>query len=169
MMPLPYRSVAFLIGAVVILTGCLLETDMAIEPDPEVDSRLAGVWQITSKLPHKLRGDRDEGNIGVHGYIILAPLVNPDGSVDESTLKGFAFDRFERDSKSKLPEMFVSTRKHKGHNLMLIRLADNERREVEEGKTIFKNWVIDYEVNERDELVLRFWSADDFDHMKKIH
>lgn len=168
-MPRLHPYLVLLVAAEFTLAGCLIETETAIKPDPKVNPRLAGVWKITEKLPHEIRGDRDEDDIGVYGYIILAPLENPDGSIDESTLKGLAFDSFERDSESKFPEMFVSTRRHKGHNLMLVRLADYEKEKVGEGEMTFKNWVLDYEFNDGGELFLRFWYLDDFEEMLKVH
>lgn len=168
---MPRFSIRFLLPLVAAFTlpGCLIDTETAIRSDPKVDPRLAGVWQITDKLPHEVRGDRDEDDIGVNGYIIFSPLENPNGEVDESTLKGIAIDRFERDSKSEFPEMLVSTRKHNGHNLMLVRLPDYEKEEAKEGETTFKNWVLDYEFNEAGELFLRFWHVDNFAEMQEVH
>lgn len=168
-MPRLILCIAILIAAACTHTGCLIETETAIKPDPKVDPRLAGVWQIAEKLPHEIRGERDEDDIGVNGYIILAPLENNDGSIDESTLMGIAVDRFGRNAESQFPDMYVSTRKHKGRNLMLICLADYEKEKANQGGKAFKNWVIDYEFNKKGELFLRFWYIDDFEEMQKAH
>ena len=152
-----------------LLSGCLLQTETGIKPDPEVDPRLEGVWQITAKLPTEIRGDRDEDDIGVYGYIIIAPLENVDGTTDATSFMALAFDDFARDGATRFPEMFVSTRKHKGHNLLLVRLADHEKEKVKEGDVTYKNWVLDYEFNKAGELFLRFWSAEHFEELQKAH
>lgn len=159
----------FVVSMAFLLPGCLIETEVPIKPDPKVDARLEGVWRITPKKPGEIRGDRDEDDVGVQGYIIIAPLKNPDGTMDPTSFKALAFDSFERDSPNGFPEMFVSTRKHKGHDFLLVRLADHEKEKVEEGKTSFKNWVLDYEFNRDGELFLRFWSCEDFEEMEKVH
>ena len=159
----------FVVFFSLLLSGCLLETETSIKPDPKVDPRLEGVWQVTAKLPSEIRGDRDEDDIGVNGYIIIAPLENVDGTTDATSFMALAFDGFERDGATKFPEMFVSTRKHKGYNFLLVRLADHEKEKVEEGEVTFKNWVVDYDFNKAGELFLRFWSAEDFEELQKAH
>jgi hypothetical protein len=151
---------------VTVFSGCLLETETAITSDPKVDPRLEGVWQITPKQPNEVRGDRDEDDIGVYGYIIIAPLKNLDGTIDPTTFKAFAIDSFERDSSNDFPEMFISTRKHKGRDLLLVRLADNEKAKAEPGNPSFKNWVLDYEFSKSGDLFLRFWIVDDFEELQ---
>jgi len=72
----------FLITSMIFgLSGCLLDYETAVTPDPKADPRLEGVWQITKKLPKQIRSERDEDDIGVKGYIIFA-------MVDEGTYKG---------------------------------------------------------------------------------
>ncbi len=163
-MPVLITTIAITLAAMFGLSGCLLETETAIKPDPKVDARLEGVWQIAGKLPSEVRGDRDEDDIGVYGYIIIAALEGRD-----DTFKALAFDSFEADTPSKFPEMLISTRKHKGHNLLLVRLADHEKESAEDGEMTFKNWVVDYEFNMSGELFLRFWFADDFDELQNAH
>ncbi len=85
------------------MSGCLLDYETAVTPDPKADPRLEGVWQITKKVSKEIRSDRDEDDIGVKGYIIFAKL-------DEGTYKGIMFDEFERDSPSKFPEVLVLRR-----------------------------------------------------------
>jgi len=103
----------FLITSMIFgLSGCLLDYETAVTPDPKADPRLEGVWQITKKLPKQIRSERDEDDIGVKGYIIFA-------MVDEGTYKGIMFDEFERDSPSKFPEVLVSTKNYQGHSLLL--------------------------------------------------
>lgn len=163
-------SILLVLAAILVgFTGCLLETETAIKPDLKIDPRLEGVWQITAKLPEEIRSERDEDDIGVRGYIIFAPLEIPGAGIDASTYKALAFDSFKRDDPSKFPEMFVSTRNHKGHDFLLVRLADHEKTKVKEGEMKFKNWVVDYEFGQKGELFLRFWSAEDFDELQKVH
>ncbi|MGJ8643413.1 MAG: hypothetical protein ACSHX9_08410 [Luteolibacter sp.] len=159
-------QIPFIVILVLCLTGCLLETETAITPDTKVDPRLEGVWQITPKLPHEIRGDRDEDDIGVYGYIIITPLKNANGPNDPASYKALAFDSFEDDSPSKFPEMIISTRNHKGRDLLLVRLADYEK---EDEGLAFKNWILDYEFNQNGELFLRFWFVEDFDELQKAH
>jgi len=154
---------------VIALSGCLLETETAITPDTKVDPKLEGVWQLTPKLSGEIRGDRDKDDIGVNGYIIIAPLKNSDGTIDPTSYKALAIDSFERDKSNDFPEMFISTRRHNGHNFLLVRLADNEKKKVKKGEAQLKNWVLDYEFNKDGELFLRFWFCDDFDELQKAH
>ena len=156
--------IAITLAAAFGLSGCLLETETAIKPDPKVDPRLEGVWQITEKLPDEIRSDRDEDDIGVGGYIIIAALEGQD-----DTYKALAFDSFEVNTPSKFPEMLLSTRKHEGHNFLLVRLTENEKAKANDGELTFKNWVLDYEFNKSGELFLRFWNADDFEELQKAH
>jgi len=152
------------------LSGCLFETETAITPDTKVDPQLEGVWQITPKLPGEMRGDRDKDDIGVYGYIIIAPMKKSDGTIDPTSYKALAFDSFKRDDNSNdFPEMFISTRRHNGHNLLLVRLADYEKKKAKKGETQLKNLVLDYEFNKYGELFLRFWFCDDFDELQKAH
>jgi hypothetical protein len=144
------------------VSGCLLDYETAITPDPKADPRLEGVWQISKKAPKEVRSDRDHDDIGAYGYIIFAKL-------DEGTYKGIMFDRFERDSPSKFPEVLVSTRKYQGHSLLLVRRPEYEKARSNEGDIQFKNWLVDYEFNQRGELFLRFLSAEDLDELREAH
>ena len=156
--------IAITSAAILGLSGCLLETETAIKPDPKIDARLEGVWQITEKLPNEIRSDRDEDDIGLYGYLIIAALEGQD-----DTYKALAFDSFEAETSSKFPEMLISTRKHKGHNFLLVKLADHEKEKAKGGGMTFKSLVLDYEFNKSGELFLRFWFADDFDELQKVH
>jgi hypothetical protein len=147
------------------LTGCLIETETAITPDPKADPRLEGVWKRTEKLPGEVRGDRDGDDIGVNGYLMVAALAGEDGTA----YKALAFDSFERDTPSTFPEMIVSTRKHKGHNYMLVSLTEDEKKKADAGDGTLKNWVVDYEFDERGDLFLRFLLMDDLDEILKAH
>ncbi len=93
-----YRTTTLMILAAAAFgfAGCLIETETAIKPHAKVDPRVEGVWRITGKLPDEIRNHRDEDGIGVHGYIIIAPM---DGYQD--TYKALAFDRFTPDTPSK--------------------------------------------------------------------
>jgi hypothetical protein len=144
------------------VSGCLLEYETAITPDPKADPRLEGVWQITEKVPKEVRSDRDHVDVGVHGHIIFAKL-------DEGTYKGIMFDSFEKDSPSKFPEVLVSTKKYLGHSLLLVRRPEYEKARSNEGDLKFKNWLADYEFNQRGELFLRFLSAEDLGELEEAH
>jgi hypothetical protein len=50
-----------------------------------------------------------------------------------------------------------------------VRIADHEKEKADDGELTFKNWVVDYEFNESEELFLRFWFVDDFDEIQKAH
>src|SRR5688572_30534474 len=152
-----------LVGSIIPgMSGCLLDYETALTPDPRADSRLEGVWQITKKSSEETRSERDRDDIGVQGYIIFAKL-------DDATYKGIMFDKFERDSPSKFPEVIVSTKQYSGHSLLLVRLADYEKAKVKKGEMSFKNWLVDYELNQKGELFLRFLSAEDFDQLQEAH
>lgn len=148
-----------------LLSGCLIETETAITPDPKADLRLEGVWKRTEKLPGEVRGERDEDDIGVGGYIIFAALQGEDGAA----YKALALDSFERDSSFDFPEMIVSTRKHKGHNYLLVSLTEDEKKKSDDGEATLKNWVVDYEFDEQGDLFLRFLFIDDLDEILKAH
>ena len=149
----------------ICLSGCLIETETAITADPKADSRLEGVWKRSEKLPDEVRGERDGDGMGVCGYLIFAALEGEDGSA----YKALAMDRFERDSSFVFPEMIVSTRKHKGHNYLLVSLTEDEKEKADDGDSTFKNWVVDYEFDEKGDLFLRFLSGDDLDEILKEH
>lgn len=147
------------------LTGCLIETETAITPDPKADPRLEGVWKRAEKLPDEVRGDRDEDGIGVKEYLMLAALAGEDGMA----YKALAFDSFERETPNPFPEMIVSTRKHKGHNYLLVSLTEDEKKKADDGDSTLKNWVVDYEFDEKGDLFLRFLFGEDLDEILKEH
>jgi len=149
----------------ICLSGCLIETETAITPDPMADPRLEGVWKRAEKVPDEVRGDRDEDDIGVGGYLIFAALAGEDGAA----YKALALDSFERDSSCDFPEMIVSTRKHKGHDYLLVSLTEDEKKKADDGDSTFKNWVVDYEFDEKGDLFLRFLSGEDLDEILKEH
>ncbi len=164
-MNLSMLRMAFLLIGSLSLVGCLIETETAITPDPKADPRLDGVWKRAEKLPDEVRGERDEDDIGVGGYLIFAALEGEDGAA----YKALALDSFERDSSFDFPEMIVSTRKHKGHNYLLVSLTEDEKEKADDGDSTFKNWVVDYEFDEKGDLFLRFLFGDDLDEILKEH
>ena len=149
------------------LSGCLIVHEARIEPDSKVDPRLEGVWQITGKLHEEIRSERDQDDIGVNGYLIFAPLENIDGSIDKTAYKLLAIESYERDTRSNLPDLFVSTRRHGDHSYLLIRAPDYVRAEAPDDVLFEYYWLVDYEFNGDGELFLRFLFVDDFDEIQK--
>lgn len=155
---------AALIACVIPLTSCWIQHEIAIQPDPKVDPRLEGVWQITHAQQEEGRGDRDDDDLGVQGYIIFS-------KVDETTYKCIAIDDMDKDSEGKLPDMLVTTKEHKKHHFLNTRLTDYElAKEAEEGKTSgVKYLLLDYEFTKAGELILRYLDAGDFGKADKLH
>lgn len=147
-----FLQVFFAVASCIFVPGCLIQHSKPIKSDATVDPRLEGVWVCQEKLPEEIRTEGDSSDVGVSGYLIFA-------RVDDDTYKVMAIDSFEKEEANiVMPEMLVSTRKYQQYTFISVRLPENEKEKAkkEKGGTPFKNWLLDYEIDSKGQLFLRY-------------
>lgn len=145
-----------------LLSGCLVEYEAVIKPDPKVDSRLEGVWQIMEKKPEEIKTDRDDmDNLGIQGYLVL-------GKLDDATLRAVLIDHFEKDREAGIGEYLVSSREYKGHTFLMV-TPPREDQKKKPGGVAGKNCLADYEIDKEGHLFVRFLYIEDFAKAIQVH
>jgi hypothetical protein len=146
----------------IILSGCLVEHSNPIKTDAKVDPRLEGVWVIQEKTEDEIHTDGDASDIGAQSYLIFA-------KVDEGTYRVLAIDSFEKEEENNVFEMLASTRKHLQHDFLSARLPKHLKKKVGEGEMTSHDWLVDYKIDSKGQLFLRYFHIEDFAEVQAVH
>jgi len=147
----------------IMCVSCIVQHTAEITPDPEVDKRLQGVWRI---IPNT-EDDDDEfaSDLGIQNFIIFSKVA-------KDQYKCLMVDHMEEGTKSTFPETIVSTKKHKGVNMLLFKLDTHEReemeRDAEDGELLIENFIICYTIDKEGVLSLKFIDGENFEKIVKM-